>query len=119
FSVELSESFDELIQFGAKTEVNKVRPGDLLVWEKEQKVAIYLGQNKFIMADDTLSKEQARNKELLPEIKTENQEAIPGVRIFTLHLDALEEELPEEQDLLTRYDFIRTPDFSVNRPSNW
>ena len=119
FSVELSESFDELIQFGAKTEVNKVRPGDLLVWEKEQKVAIYLGQNKFIMADDTLSKEQARNKEPLPEIKTEDQEAIPGVRIFTLHLDALEEELPEEQDLLTRYDFIRTPDFSVNRPSNW
>lgn len=119
FSVDLSESFDNLIQFGAKTEVNKGRPGDLLVWEKEQRVAIYLGQNKFIMADDTLTKEQARNKELLPEIETEDQEVMPGVRIFTLHLDALEEELPEEQDLLTRYDFIRTPDFSVNRPSNW
>lgn len=120
FGVNLAETFDGLVQFGAKAEVSKVRPGDVLVWEKEQRVAIYLGQNKFIMADDTLASEQVENQSSVPKTDAkETEEVIPGVRIFTLHLDDLTDDSADEKDLLTRYDFIRTPDYSVNRPSNW
>lgn len=115
FSLDLSEDFTSVTQVGNKVTVEQTKPGDLLVWEKEQKIGIYLGQNKFMMADDTLLNEQEKEKKLTKEESTE----IPGIRIFTLHPEGEGEKGNEDQDLLTRYDFIDSPDYGVGKKAEW
>lgn len=109
FGLSIAADFKELSTIGKKVTVSEIQPGDLLVWEKEEKMGIYLGQNKFMMADDALSKEKTTQGE---EVE------IPGVRIFTLHP---EQEIDESDnlDLLTRYDFIRTPDYGLAKKTKW
>ncbi|MHC5267845.1 glucosaminidase domain-containing protein [Enterococcus sp. LJL98] len=101
--------FSDFTQLGKREALAQARPGDLLIWEKEQQIGIYLGQDKFIMADDTLLKEEQARP---------TKQAVPGVRIFTLHRDQPAEDT-DNQDLLTRYDFLRTPDFSISKRSEW
>ena len=109
FGLAINKDFDDLQTIGEKINLAEIQIGDLLVWEKEQKMAIYLGQNKFIMADDTLLNEQLENEERTEE----NLAKIPGVRIFTLHMEQLEDETMYDQDLLTRYDFVQMPSYAI------
>lgn len=115
FSLDSVENFDDFIEVGTRVAVEKSNPGDLLVWEKEQRVGIYLGQDKFIMADDTLLNEQ----EKIETLTDEERAAIPGVRIFTLHQTLAQESEHEDQDLLARYDSIGSPDYGVAKNSDF
>lgn len=108
FGLSLDKTFAALQKIGDKVAVEEAQIGDLLIWEEDQKMAIYLGQNKFIMADEQLSNEKMQNTQT-----EENLEKIPGVRIFTLHTNQTNEEDGYDQDLLTRYDFMQTPSYAV------
>lgn len=109
FGFSLEKSFIDLQKIGDKISVEEAQIGDLLIWEEDQKMAIYLGQNKFIMADDRLVNEQAQNTQT-----KEDLEKVPGVRIFTLHDKQTNEEDSYDQDLLTRYDFMKTPSHAIH-----
>lgn len=117
FDIKLGDSYEAMAQAGEKVKLEDAKVGDLLFWEetpeteKEKagkqdekeiaKVALYLGEGKYIMADDThlkeleeLAKEKAEllEKELEAAKTDDEKEAIekdlaqkiPGVRIFTI-----------------------------------
>ncbi len=105
FSLDIPEEQTKFLQIGTKVTLDETRPGDLVVWEKENKVGIYLGQNKIIMADDSLLNDSFQ--------RSNESEEIPGVRIFTLRDEQELGDEDEDQDLLTRYDFLRAPDYGL------
>ncbi len=111
FSLDIPEEQTKFLQIGTKVTLDETRPGDLVVWEKENKVGIYLGQNKIIMADDSLLNDSFQ--------RSNESEEIPGVRIFTLRDEQELGDEDEDQDLLTRYDFLRAPDYGLAKKEEW
>ncbi len=111
FSLDIPEEQTKFLQIGTKVTLDETRPGDLVVWEKENKVGIYLGQNKIIMADDSLLNDSFQ--------RSNESEEIPGVRIFTLRDEQELGDEDEDQDLLTRYDFLRVPDYGLAKKEEW
>lgn len=63
------------------------------------------------MADDSLLNDSFR--------RTNESEEIPGVRIFTLRDEQELGDEDEDQDLLTRYDFLRAPDYGLAKKEEW
>lgn len=110
FGTKLGNNYEEVGASNTEIKVEDAVPGDLLVWKeagKVTKLAIYLGQNKFIMADDTLLKEHEE-----AEKEEKEKEEIPGVRVFNLHLENDEDD--EETDLLGQYDAVAKPTAAIH-----
>lgn len=101
FGQKLGNSYEDIRHSGTEIAVKDAVPGDIFLWKPNKKatqVAIYLGQDRFIMADEEFSKKQVAvpSDEDTKEEKTEKdandkkeekkaeKEIIPGVGIFKL-----------------------------------
>ncbi|BCA85671.1 N-acetylmuramoyl-L-alanine amidase [Enterococcus saigonensis] len=104
FGVTLGKSYDEMTKGKEQISLEKAQPGDLLFWQDEKevnKVAVYLGQGKYMMATDEnhealkeqeklkakieLQKDTDTKKEQLKTTsKDYNKTELPGVQIFTI-----------------------------------
>lgn len=105
FGITLGKNYEEMVKDKKQISLEKAQPGDLLFWQDKEvnKVAIYLGQGKYIMATDEnheALKEQNKLKEAALEKKettsdatkdatkdteqTKDKEELPGVQIFTI-----------------------------------
>ena len=86
----LGETFEELRDSGTRRELTEAGIGDLLFWEKDgaiEQVAIYLGQGKYLMADEEALKEAQQvlpTKDIAVAESAADQEEIAGVRIYTV-----------------------------------
>lgn len=110
FDVDLGEDYEELRNSGEEVALDELKIGDLLFWNtgsKEEKVAIYLGQGKYILAEE--NKDIQQNIVIEDEEEDESEE-VAGVRIFTLYGYPLDEE--DEFDLET----IENPPELATRP---
>lgn len=135
FDKELGETYEKMKSSGEQRKVTEAGVGDLLFWENNQsieKVAIYLGQGKYIMADENALKEAQQilpAKEVVESALSgdEEEEPIPGVRIFTIRgyqqdedgVVTIEATSDNEQDtkdnvLLAAYDQLDNPDYAVH-----
>lgn len=77
FDIKGIETYDQLSRVGKQTSFEEAVPGDLLFWKDGQrlvKAAIYLGQNKLIMAD------QPKEEQIVKDKAVENI----GVRIYNI-----------------------------------
>lgn len=104
FGQKLGNSYEDIRHSGTEIAVKDAIPGDIFLWETNKKVtqvAIYLGQDRFIMADEEFSKKQIAlySDEDTKEEKTEKdandkkedkkveKEIIPGVGVFKLQTE--------------------------------
>lgn len=105
FGITIGKNYDELSQAGKKVEVDQAVPGDLLLWKKDgnySQVGIYLGQNKFILADE----------ELLQKNQTKEKKEAIGVRI--LSFDSQQEDEADNKDKWLTIGYEETPDAIVH-----
>ncbi|WP_229073598.1 glucosaminidase domain-containing protein [Enterococcus gallinarum] len=106
FDIKGIETYDQLSRVGKQTSLEKAVPGDLLFWKDGQqlvKAAIYLGQDKLIMAD------QPQAEQIVKEEKaaTENN----GVRIYTI---TDKQNSTAETKQLIQEDQVNKPDVVVH-----
>ena len=108
FGIQLGETMEDLLNAGHRVEQSEEADfviGDLLFWEEEtgeiERVAVYLGQNRYIMATENLDIQQ----------NFEDEEPA-GVRIFTLP----EQDEEAEEEYLTEIEEEGAPSFAV-RPT--
>ncbi len=114
FGEKLGNSYEDIRHSGTEIAVKDAVPGDIFLWETNKKitqVAIYLGQDRFIMADEEISKKQIalHSDEDTKEEKTEKdvndkkeekkaaKEIIPGVGVFKLQIQAEKESATVDQ----------------------
>lgn len=106
FDIKGIETYDQLSRVGKQTSLEKAVPGDLFFWKDGQqlvKAAIYLGQDKLIMAD------QPQAEQIVKEEKaaTENN----GVRIYTI---TDKQNSTAETKQLIQEDQVNKPDVVVH-----
>lgn len=106
FDIKGIETYDQLSRVGKQTSLEKAVPGDLLFWKDGHrlvKAAIYLGQDKLIMAD------QPQAEQIVKEEKatTENN----GVRIYTI---TDKQNSTAETKQLIQEDQVNKPDVVVH-----
>ena len=105
FDLKGIESYQQLSQVGKQTSYEKAVPGDLLFWKDGKqlvKAAIYLGQDKLIMAD----KPQA--EQIVKEEKATTDNV--GVRIYTV----TRKTSSEENKQILQEDLVNQPDMVVH-----
>lgn len=96
FGITLGKTYDEMIKVNQQTTLEKAQPGDLLFWQNDKKinkVALYLGQGKYMLATDENHEALKEQRQLKEEAKEDadkennnenKQTELPGVQIFTL-----------------------------------
>ncbi|MCG6399555.1 NlpC/P60 family protein, partial [Vibrio fluvialis] len=70
FDIKGIETYDQLSRVGKQTSLEKAVPGDLLFWKDGQqlvKAAIYLGQDKLIMADQPQAEQIVKEEKAATE----------------------------------------------------
>ncbi|WEV45775.1 glucosaminidase domain-containing protein [Streptococcaceae bacterium ESL0687] len=111
FASKLGDNFDQVSKSGEQVEVSKAQVGDILVWKDSQKVAIYLGNNKFIMADNFPADATKTTED---EAKSEEQKAeeskLSAVKVFTLNSKKTES---KDKDTDLKYDNLPTADYAI------
>ncbi|WEV61274.1 glucosaminidase domain-containing protein [Streptococcaceae bacterium ESL0729] len=114
FASKLGDDFDQVTKSGEQVEVSKAQVGDILVWKDSQKFAIYLGNNKFIMADnfpEEPAKEVANTDGSAKTEEQKAQESKPSaVKIFTLNTRKTES---KDKDTDLKYDNLPTADYAI------
>lgn len=112
FGATLPESYAELIKAGKTVEVKEAQPGDLLFWSEgaSNRVAIYLGQGKYMMASEPTEDKQIESKDKKAE------KDIPGVRIYTLNDTESKAADEEDKAEVTSYgeSQLAAPDHAVH-----
>jgi flagellum-specific peptidoglycan hydrolase FlgJ len=105
FGLKDIKSYQDLSQTGKETSLEKAVPGDLLFWKEGNKIvksAIYLGQDKLIMAD------QPKDQQISEDTSAETN----GVRIYTISKQELESDQTEKQ--LENDDYVNKPDLVIH-----
>ncbi|MCC4046012.1 glucosaminidase domain-containing protein [Enterococcus gallinarum] len=106
FDIKGIETYDQLSRVGKQTSLEKAVPGDLLFWKDGQrlvKAAIYLGQDKLIMADQPQAEQIVKEE----KVTTENN----GVRIYTI---TDKQNSTAETKQLIQEDQVNKPDVVVH-----
>lgn len=106
FDIKGIETYDQLSRVGKQTSLEKAVPGDLLFWKDGQrlvKAAIYLGQDKLIMAD------QPQAEQIVKEEKAASENN--GVRIYTI---TDKQNSTAETKQLIQEDQVNKPDVVVH-----
>lgn len=106
FGKKLGNSYEDIRHSGTAVAIKDAVPGDIFLWETNKKVtqaAIYLGQDRFIMADEEFSKQQVPSR-VNDDVKDEKdekdekqtdkkeKEVVPGVGVFKLQTNEDEKE---------------------------